>query len=672
MPPDQQALATALQFHQSGQFERARQIYRQLLDADAGNPDLLNLLGAACINLNQWDEAAENLAEALRLNPDHHAAHDNLGVLLAKQNRFAEAIASFERSVAIQSGQALTWLNLGNARSRNGQADQAIDALEHVVRLAPDWFLGHAELAHALQKQNRLAEAVSHFGEAVRLKPHDAKAHFEHAAALALLGQTDAAMAAYRETLRLKPDSAEACVNLATLCVQRKQLDEAVDWFRSAIQLRPHFAEAYLNLGCALTQQKKLAEAAASLEAAIRLKPKLAEAYNNLGIVQAEEGRFADAEVNYRQALALRADNAEALYNLGIALLKQKMVASALEHFERALELRPDYAEAHHNRAAALLLSENFSEGFGEYEWRFRSRDYPGFRPRWPLWDGSPLAGRTVVLVAEQGLGDTLQFIRYAAVLKRNGAATVVVECPAVLHPILARTPGVDQWISPATSPDSPTPAADCCAPLLSLPHLLQTDHDTIPADVPYVFADPQLESDWHARLAGREGFKIGIVWQGNPNCPGDALRSIALSHFAPLAEVAGVTLVNLQKGPGVEQLTDVAEPWGILDFGEAVDSTAGPFMDTAAIMKNLDLVITSDTAAAHLAGALGVEVWLAVPFVPDWRWLLEGDDSPWYPTMRLFRQSEWNDWPGVFRRMAGQLEALVSAGRQAETPKAR
>lgn len=665
--PDQQALASGLHFHQSGQFERARQIYRQLLAAEPGNPDLLNLLGAACINLNQWDEAAENLGGALRINPEHHAAHDNLGVLLAKQNRFAEAIASFERSVAIQPGQALTWLNLGNARLRNGQVEQAIDAYEQVVRLAPEWYQGHAELARALHKQNRLAEAATQFGEAVRLKPQDAKAHFEHAAALALIGQIDAAMAAYRETLRLKPDSAEACVNLATLCVQRKQFDEAVDWFRSAIQLRPHFAEAYLNLGCALTQQKKLAEAAASLEAAIRLKPELAEAYNNLGIVEAEEGRFAEAEANYRQALALRADNADALYNLGIALLKQKMIASALEHFEQALEFRLDYAEAHHNRAVALLLSENFSEGFAEYEWRLRSRDFPEFRPRWPLWDGSPLAGRTIVLVAEQGLGDTLQFIRYAAELKRNGAARVIVECPSVLHPILARTPGVDQWLSPPTTASSPAPAADCCAPLLSLPHLLQTDHRTIPADVPYVFADPQLVSDWHARLAEREGFKIGIVWQGNPNCPGDALRSIALSHYAPLAEVPGVTLVNLQKGPGVEQLTDVAESWGILDLGEAVDTTAGAFMDTAAIMKNLDLVITSDTAAAHLAGALGVEVWLAVPFVPDWRWLLEGDASPWYPTMRLFRQAEWNDWPSVFQRMAGQLESLVAAGRRAE-----
>ena len=216
---------------------------------------------------------------------------------------------------------------------------------------------------------------------------------------------------------------------------------------RRAIELRPRFAEAYLNLGSVLTRQEKFADAIAALDEAIRLKPELPEAHNNLGIALAEEAKFDQATASYRRALALKADNADALYNLGIALLKQGMVASAIDQFEQSLELRPDYAEAHHNRAAALLLSENFAEGFAEYEWRFRSRDYPAFRPRWPLWDGSSPAGRTIVLMAEQGLGDTLQFIRYAALVKAMGAR-VIVECPKALHPILARTPGVDQWMS--------------------------------------------------------------------------------------------------------------------------------------------------------------------------------------------------------------------------------
>ena len=665
MPLENDALALGLQQHQAGHFEQAREIYRQALAADPHNPDVLNLLGAVCINLQQWDEAAGYLAEALRLHPAHFAALDNQGVLMAKQQRFAEATESFERALAISPQQAHTQLNLANALSRKGDLVGAIVAFQRAVMLAPDSLRAHTELAQALVQKNRFAEAVHHLREVVRLKPLDPKSHFELAAMLALCGQSDQAIASYRDVLRLKPDSAEACVNMANLYAQRQAIDEAVGWFHKAIALRPHFAEAYLNLGSALTKQEKFSEAKATLAEAIRLKPEMSEAYNNLGIVQAEEGDYAAAEANYRRALELKHDDADAMYNLGIALLKQQRIASALEEFDRSLELRPDHPETHHNRSAALLLSENFREGFAEYEWRFRSQDFAAFRTRWPRWDGVEYAGKTIVLCAEQGLGDSLQFVRYAPVLKRRGAC-VIVECPETLHPILARTPGVDAWISGTT----PAPAADFCAPLMSLPHLLETTHATIQADVPYVFADPHLIEIWQERLAEWEGFKIGIVWQGNPKCPGDRFRSIPLAQFAPLAAAPGVRLVNLQKGPGYEQLAAVGEAWNVIDFGQSVDATSGAFMDTAAIMKNLDLVITSDTAAAHLAGALGVRVWLALPFVPDWRWLLDRDDSPWYPTMQLFRQSQSGDWPGVFEQMAGQLESLVAGGHGATAAK--
>jgi tetratricopeptide (TPR) repeat protein len=650
------ALAAGLEYHQSGQLAQAQQIYRQVVAAEPGNADAWNLLGAVCINLNQLDEAAAHLAEALRLRPDHFAAHDNLGVLLARQQRYAEAANSFQRALSLQPTHAVTELNLANALVRDGRVDEAIGHFQHVGAAAPDLLPAQTELAAVLMKQDRVQEAVAPLRAVARLRPSDAKASFELAAALARVGRIDEAIEAYRETLRLKPDSAEACVNLGNLYTDRKQLDDAVESFRRAIQLRPRFAEAYLNLGCALTRQEKFALAREALEEAVRLKPDLSEAHNNLGIVLAEEAQFAEAMARYHQALTLRHDNVDAIYNLGIALLKQKMIASALDHFERALDLRPDYPEAHHNRAAALLLSENFPEGFAEYEWRFRSKDYPPFRPRWPVWNGEPLEGRTIVVCAEQGLGDTIQFVRYAGLLK-NRAARVIVECPRVLRPILARTPGVEGWLSA----DEPAPAADFCVPLLSLPHRLGTTHDTIPARVPYVFADEKLVESWRARLEEWDGFKVGIAWQGNPKCPGDRFRSIPLGRFVALAALAGVRLVSLQKGPGVEQLDEVREAWNVIDFGESLDAAGGAFMDTAAIMKNLDLVVTSDTATAHLAGALGVRTWVALPFMPDWRWLLERDDSPWYPTMRLFRQQQWGDWPEVFDRMARDLEALVA-----------
>ncbi len=258
------------------------------------------------------------------------------------------------------------------------------------------------------------------------------------------------------------------------------------------------------------------------------------------------------------------------------------------------------------------------------------------------------------MLVAEQGLGDTLQFVRYARLLAGQGVR-VIVECAPALHPILARTPGVAEWIGPA----DPAPAADGCVPMMSLPWRLGTTLDTIPADVPYLFADPQRAAAWRGELAGDAAFKVGIAWQGNPQAPYDGERSIPLTEFEPLAHVPGVRLYSLQKGPGVEQLA-AAAAWNVADFGDRLDAAGGAFMDTAAIVENLDLVITSDTALAHLAGALARPVWVALQNVPDWRWLVDREDSPWYPTMRLFRQRRRGDWPGVFQRMGTELRTIV------------
>jgi tetratricopeptide (TPR) repeat protein len=662
MTAHEQTLAAGLQQHQAGHFAAAEALYRQVVAAEPDNADARNLLGAVYINLHQFTDAEEHLAAAVRLNPQHFAALDNHGVLLARQERYAEAAECFRRALAIAPDQFRTHLNLAAALERCGQTDEAIETYQRAAQLSPNMLRTHQELVRLFHAQGHAEDAVEHLAHVARLQPSDAKARFELADAYARLGRATEAIAAYRETLTIKPDSAEACVNLADLLSAAGRVDEAVGLLRRAIAIRPTFAEAYLNLGCALTRQQKYAEAFAALTEAARLKPELTEVHNNLGVLYNAQGRYADAAECYQRALELRPDNVDAIYNLGIALLKQKMVASALDQFEQALELAPDYAEAHHNRSAALLLSENFEEGFAEYEWRFKSRDFVRFQMHWPQWEGQSLAGRTIVLAAEQGLGDTIQFVRYAALVKEQGAR-VIVACPAALHPLLARTPGVDQWITT----DDATVTADYGVPLLSLPYRLGTTHDTIPAKVPYVFAEHAREESWRQRLAAYnvarpgEELKVGIVWQGNRHCPGDEQRSISLAHFAPVASVPGMRLISLQKGPGTEQLSEYGQAWNIVDFGDELDAAGGAFMDTAAIMRNLDLAITSDTAAAHLAGALGVETWVALCAVPDWRWMLERDDSPWYPTMRLFRQEEWGDWSGVFERMAEQLTARTA-----------
>jgi tetratricopeptide (TPR) repeat protein len=632
-------------------------MYRQLLATDPQDAMVLNLLGAVCINLQRLEEAREYLVESLRLNRNFAAAHDNLGVVLVSQNQIPRAIASFREAVTFDPKNVQTQMNLFSALVRGGQPVEAIEVLRRVVQLAPDNARAHGELARLFVGQDRGADSIPHFRKVVLLQRDDPRAHFELADALARIGQKTESIALYLETMRLNPNSAETCVNLSYLYIDQKSLDEALRWSRRAVELRPRFAEAYHNLGCALTKLEKYDEAIAALQQAASLKPEMPETYNNIGTVLAEQGQYAAAIESYRRAVALRTENPDAIYNMATAFLKLGDLPAALEHFDRAIALRPEYAEARHNRSATWLLEGDFARGLGEYEWRLRSRDYPGITLRWKVWSGEPLAGRTIVLTPEQGLGDTLQFVRFAPLVKQLGAR-VLLECPPGFRPILARTPGIDGFIGP----DAVAGDADCCVPLLSVPYRLETRLECVPAEVPYVFADPDLIASWRRKLGEIKGFRVGIAWQGNPKCPGDRTRSIPLARYASLAKVPGVRLVNLQKGPGAEQLKEFGEAWSIVDLGDEVDQAAGgSFMDTAAIMKNLDLVITSDTATAHLAGALGVDVWVALQKIPDWRWLLDREDCPWYPTMRLFRQTTFGDWAEVFERMAGQLARLVA-----------
>ncbi len=320
-----------------------------------------------------------------------------------------------------------------------------------------------------------------------------------------------------------------------------------------------------------------------------------------------------------------------------------------MARFDRGLELKPDYAQAHLNRALVLLLQGKWEQGWPDYEYRQKADRITASRCEIPRWNGEPLDAKTIVLRCEQGLGDTIQFARYAALLKERGA-TVALQCQKALLPLMQTCPLVDQLIAASDV----LPPFDFQAPLLSLPRLLKTDVQNIPAAASYLHAAPALVEHWRQRLGDLDGFKVGIHWQGNRSFRSDRYRSFPLRSFAPLAEIGQVRLVSLQKGDGIEQIADAG--FTVLNLADELDETSGPFMDTAAVMMNLDLVITSDTSVAHLAGALGVPVWVVLPLVPDWRWLLDRDDSPWYPTMRLFRQSRLQDWTGVFQRIHAAL----------------
>jgi tetratricopeptide (TPR) repeat protein len=464
-------------------------------------------------------------------------------------------------------------------------------------------------------------------------------------------GRLREAQALYEQALRLRPDSAEAHNHLGIALAQQGRLDEAAGHYREALRHEPDNVDLLNNLGITLAARGAWDEAAAVLDRAVRLRPDHAAARNTLGVALGELRRLDEAAAQLWEAVRLFPDSADAWSNLAVVLTEQGRFDEALAACEQALRRQPNQVAAHRHRARLWLLLGDLARGWAEYEWRGQAPAFAG-----PAWDGTPLPGRTVLLYAEQGLGDTLQFVRYAP-LVRQRVGRVVVQGQAGMAPLLSRCAGVDEVVERG----APVPPFGAHAALLSLPRLFGTALATVPAAVPYLSPDPALVEHWRRELSAYPGFKVGIAWQGNPEYRGDRQRSVPLRQFAPLMGVAGVHFFSLQKGPGSEQVRDVAGAWPLTDLGPRLDETAGAFMDTAAVMRCLDLVITSDTAVPHLAGALAVPVWLELPFVPDWRWLLGREDSPWYPTMRLFRQPRLGEWDAVFTRLAGELWRRVT-----------
>ncbi|MGD9719937.1 MAG: tetratricopeptide repeat protein [Pirellulales bacterium] len=436
-------------------------------------------------------------------------------------------------------------------------------------------------------------------------------------------------------------------------------LSEAEMLYRQVLAAQADHVDALQLLGVLAHQSGRHREAVELIHRALAHGP-VAALYNNLGEAYRELGEDDQAAAAYQQALALEPNFAEALNNLGTIYQHRGQLKEAVELFDRALACRPDYATAHNNRARTWLMQGDYLRGWPEYEWRWRLPEFVRPALAIPEWDGAPLAGRRLLVRAEQGFGDTLQFIRYVPLLQSQGAS-VVAEVQDELIPLLTQS-----GIGPLVPQSAAAVPGDVHLSLMSLPGRLGTALATIPAGAGYISADASLVAAWGERLRHLAGVRVGICWQGNPRFPNDRLRSIPLAEFEPLARVPGVTLVALQKGHGLEQLAATRERFAIHDLRPDYDHEAGAFLNAAAVIGNLDLVVTSDTAMAHLAGALGAAAWVVLPHTADWRWLRDRSDSPWYPTLRLFRQRQRGDWSSVMKQVAEQLsERRFSGARE-------
>jgi hypothetical protein len=435
---------------------------------------------------------------------------------------------------------------------------------------------------------------------------------------------------------------------------QAGRIDEAAGICRRIVASHPANAEGWFLLGAIEDELGNWEQSTLCTRQALRLRPGHAEAEYNLGISLYKQGKHSEAIECFREAVRLRPHFAEAHYSLGYALDERGNWREAVDCYRRAIDLKPDYSDAHWNLSLLLLLSGDFVRGFAEYEWRTRIDQTQPREFRQPKWRGEPLEAKTILLHAEQGFGDTLQFIRYATLVK-DLVGNVIVECQKPLIRLLSNCLAIDRVVAAGEA----MPEFDVHAPLLSLPGIVGTTLESIPGKGPYLFADEALVVQWREALTGVAGFRIGINWRGRADKSESRKRDVPLALMASLAAIPGVQLISVQRGPGQEDLKGAGARLPVIDLGE-FDTEHGSFMDTAAIMKNVDLMISSDTAVPHLAGALGIPVWVALPFVPDWRWLLDRSDSPWYPTMRLFRQKKAGDWAGVFREIETALRQLV------------
>ncbi len=464
------------------------------------------------------------------------------------------------------------------------------------------------------------------------------------------------AAAALRRAVELAPEYAPAHNNLGVALRDQGLFAESVPAFNRAIELQPRFAEAYSNLAGSLMRLQRQSEALAAATTAVELNPGLINAHYNLGTALAESDRFEEAIGVLTKVVTDQPEHYHAWMNLGNAHRSLGRLDQAMTAYSTAIASSADFADAHWNLALTALLNSDFELGWMEHEWRFACESLDRPQKFWQRqWRGEPLNGQTILLHAEQGLGDSIQFVRYAPLVAEAGGK-VLLQCQAPLLKLFEMLPGVERVFSREDG-STPLPNFDWQCPLMSLPLAFGTRLDSVPAKVPYLFASDEKQSAWKQRLQSvASPLKVGLVWAGSATHKSDRKRSIQLSQLQPLAPVPGTAFVSLQKGAPCQQLAALKTPWPLLDF----TSELNDFTETAALISQLDLVISVDTSVAHLAGAMGKPVWLMLHSDPDWRWMLNRTDSPWYPTMRLFRQPRAGDWASVISNMESALRQLL------------
>ena len=676
--------------HVSGRIELAERSYLSVLNADPGDKAALYGLSLVYLQTHRPEEAV-SILRPLAVEPGANAdVHCNCGIGLSLLDRHSEAVSELRIASRKNDRNPDIWFNLGNALQNSGRHNEAVEAYESAAKLDTNNAEILFNLANCNRELQRFEVAVRHYRHALQILPKYRKClknlaltlgrlgrHFEseeclraligisndretnRLLALSLMEQREfrKAEAILRPNCQIPSDSYEQYL-LAVCLAEMKEVDEAIEVFRSADPPSEECIPFAFALRESFSKSRRHLEAVELAQIVVDAFPSHGDAYSNLGMAHFGSLDYPQAIANYEKARCHGVSSADIFNNLGAAHQALGNVETAISFFDHALRFQPDFAPARLNRAFSWFQVGKFREAWHEMEWRRLSnpRELPSSIR--PIWDGSVMPDGVVVLVTEQGVGDIFQFMRYVREVRRR-CRRVVMLCPSKLHAILSSCPGIDELIDDRDK----IPDHDASAPLMSLPSILGREQPEFASKDPYIFASQELVNSWGQVLPFSDEFRVGIAWQGNPEYVSDGVRSVPLELFESLSNIDGVKLISLQVGFGAEQIENVADRFCVHKIEEPIDSKNGAFMDTAAIMSNLDLIVTSDTAIPHLAGAMGLPVWMATSFSPDWRWFGKGPSCPWYPTMRLFRQQCYGEWESCFESIANELVAL--AGRR-------
>jgi tetratricopeptide (TPR) repeat protein len=613
-------------------------------------------------------QAADCYRRALEIAPDFADACVSLAYILISESRYRDAEQYLLHALRLEPGNADAHYMLGSGAAARKDVDASIDHYRNAIANRPDFPEALHSLGNALEAKGKFEEAAESYRRALELNPNNVIVCDNLGQLLDKRGQFTEAAGLFERILAIEPENAIAHNNLGKVLQEMGLAEPAIAHFLRAIAIMPDAVFAYHNLANALKLRGEQDAAIDNYRKALSLNPDDAEIHNNLGIVYLEQGRLPEAIDCFQKAIAILPEYAQAHSNLGLALQAQGELEHALECHRRAHASVPDFAGAHWNEGLCLLLMGNYEAGWKKYEWRWKNTDMALGRRKHefvqPLWLGKEsLQRKTILLWAEQGMGDTIQFCRYARLVAELGA-TVLLAAPAPLKPLLVDLEGVSRVLSE----DDAIPPFDYHCPLMSLPLAFGTTIDTIPAEIPYLHADPAKRDRWRTRLEQHTGLRVGLVWSGGFRADQPEVwstnerRNIPLKKFAALNR-PGIDFFSLQVGDyGASQLQELrASSWegpAIVDYTDAITD----FSDTAALIDNLDLVISVDTSTAHLAGAIGKPVWILNRFDTCWRWMTDRTDSLWYPSARLFRQPQPGDWDSVIADVAHALANIVQS----------